>query len=526
LGRGADSSRPARIQNSPVDHDVIPVGGARRRGAPWSVATSILVAGVLARLIVAVLLPALPDEAYYWDWSRHLAAGYFDHPPAIALLIRLGGALLSPIGAAATTLGVRLGPLAAGFVAAVATVAVARRLAGEHAAVRAALVITCMPLAAAGLILATPDAPLLAATAIGCYAVVRALEAASRSRESLVWWTMAGGALGLAFSSKYTSILLPAGVFIALVVRPSLRARLREPGPYVAAIVATVVFAPVLFWNARHDMISFTYQVRHGLVSSAGIDMVGALKREGDYLGGQVGLVSPILFVLMVLVVSRGLRGSSSDARFVLATIATLTFGLFAYSALRRRVEPNWPAPGYIAAIALLATEPWTPRVELSAVIYAQGVAPILPIAPRRDPVARAFGWRELTARVDAAMRSATAVTGARSWSGGDRYQEAAEIALHDETHPPTFAMNLAGRANQYDLWPRFADRASPGDNLVLALDESDPPHPTATALSVYFREMRRGELVTLRRRTGDVGVRRIWILVDWRGQWPRSPGP
>ena len=123
-------------------------------------------------------------------------------------------------------------------------------------------------------------------------------------------------------------------------------------------------------------------------------------------------------------------------------------------------------------------------------------------------------------------MRSATAVTGARSWSGGDRYQEAAEIALHDETHPPTFAMNLAGRANQYDLWPRFADRASPGDNLVLALDESDPPHPTATALSVYFREMRRGELVTLRRRTGDVGVRRIWILVDWRGQWPRSPGP
>ena len=36
----------------------------------------------------------IPDEAYYWVWSRHLAAGYLDHPPMVALLIRLGTACL------------------------------------------------------------------------------------------------------------------------------------------------------------------------------------------------------------------------------------------------------------------------------------------------------------------------------------------------------------------------------------------------------------------------------------------------
>ncbi len=30
------------------------------------------------------------DEAYYWEYSRNLAWGYFDHPPMIALLIKAG----------------------------------------------------------------------------------------------------------------------------------------------------------------------------------------------------------------------------------------------------------------------------------------------------------------------------------------------------------------------------------------------------------------------------------------------------
>ncbi len=53
--------------------------------------------------------PLAPDEAYYWVWSRALAAGYLDHPPMVALWIRAGTAL-----AGDTPLGIRLlGPLSA-----------------------------------------------------------------------------------------------------------------------------------------------------------------------------------------------------------------------------------------------------------------------------------------------------------------------------------------------------------------------------------------------------------------------------
>jgi len=31
----------------------------------------------------------IEDEAYYWVWSQDLAFGYFDHPPLVALWIRI-----------------------------------------------------------------------------------------------------------------------------------------------------------------------------------------------------------------------------------------------------------------------------------------------------------------------------------------------------------------------------------------------------------------------------------------------------
>src|SRR3569623_645333 len=58
---------------------------------------------VALRLVCAALTPLTFDEAYYWTWSKHLAGGYYDHPPAVAFVIRLGTMI-----AGDTPLGVRL----------------------------------------------------------------------------------------------------------------------------------------------------------------------------------------------------------------------------------------------------------------------------------------------------------------------------------------------------------------------------------------------------------------------------------
>lgn len=510
------------------------------RDTRWSRALLIVSAASVLRLIFAAIIPVFPDETYYWDWSRHLAAGYFDHPPVVALLMRLGGMLLAPFGASATFVGVRLGTILIGWVATVATIATARRLAGDGAALRAAIVITVLPLAAAGLILTTPDAPVLAATALGLYCVVRALEHPVGSSGSLRWWTTTGLVLGAAFASKYTSIFLPVAVVLAILLRADLRARLREPGPYVACVVATLVFAPVLIWNSQHGWISFVFQLKHGLSAPKGSALLAAWKHEGDFFGGQAGLASPILFVMLAIATIRALslKTEKSGARFVLAMVAALSFVFFIYSAIRQRVEPNWPAPAYIPAIVLLATTSWSARGEkwfkagvwfaavMSALIYVQGVVPILPLKPAKDPIARAFGWRELTVAADREVQAATDSTQRHTWLAGDRYQEASILAFYDPAHPATFATNISGRPNQYDLWPRFPNLAQRGDNLVLVLDDSQEMPDEIAKLAPFFDRADRAALVSLRRGSGEIGARRIWRLSGWRGGWPDARPP
>src|ERR1700681_1323072 len=58
---------------------------------------------VVLRLAAAAWTPLTFDEAYYWMWSKNLAGGYYDHPPMVALVIRLGTMI-----AGDTELGVRL----------------------------------------------------------------------------------------------------------------------------------------------------------------------------------------------------------------------------------------------------------------------------------------------------------------------------------------------------------------------------------------------------------------------------------
>lgn len=494
--------------------------------AAWYGAISVIAFATVLRIIVGARLPLVPDETYYWEWSRHLSFGYFDHPPMIAWLIRIGTLLFGD-----NAFGVRILPILTGSVAALAMAATARRIAGARTAAETAIIISVMPLAAAGLVLATSDSPLLACIAIACYCIVRAMQSERRSPESFKAWCLAGVALGFAFWSKYTSILLPVAVLIAFVSHRQLRPRFAEMGPYAACAIATLIFSPVLIWNSRHDWISFVYQIEHGLGSA--ITLSGAWRHEGDLLGGQLGLATPILFVLIAISVGRALRPSVGPEKWMLALVSVLYFGFFVYSALKKRVEPNWPAPAYIGGVIICAAHHWNEISKrwraagialggvASLAVYLHALQPIIPIPPPKDPVARAFGWDHLARAAERAASAPQSSVYDKSWLAADRYQEASEIAFWASGNPETFALNLGGRPNQYDLWPKFHERARPGDRLVVALDETLGVHDAIVALTPYFASVLRGELVELRRGSDVVALRRLYTLDGWRGGWP-----
>jgi 4-amino-4-deoxy-L-arabinose transferase-like glycosyltransferase len=441
----------------------------------------------VVRIALAASIPLFPDETYYWDWSRNLAAGYFDHPPAIALLIRAGTTLLGT-----TALGVRIGAILAGAIASLAIVVTSWRLGSEPAAaadnddrrtlddpgVRAALLMLVIPGALVGFVIATPDAPLLAAIALTLAALERAIASPPRSNATLGWWCAAGVTLGISFCSKYTSVLVPAGVFVALLSRRDLRARLAEPGPYVATIIALLVLAPTLVWNAHHGWISFAFQLHHGLGKTHG----SILGRELTMITAQLGLISPIIATMAAVAVAYALRKMADARRFLFAVIATTIVAFFAVSALRRPVEANWPIPALVAALPLLATmrlsrttRGWlVAGVTLGAacivVVAAQATMRVIKVPARRDPISKAFGWTGLAQavqRAESMTRGCSAV-----WIAADRYQDASELAFNLPDTPRVFALNLGGRPNQYDLWTSLYSVARPTDCALVVVDE------------------------------------------------------
>ena len=502
--------------------------GARTRRAAWI----LLSISLTVRAVVAALVPLTPDESYYWEWSRHLAAGYFDHPPMIALVVRFDTALLGD-----TALGVRLGCVLAGAIASIVLVWIAGEVGGDRSRLRAAAILACMPLTQIWLGIATPDPPLMLCWSLALAALVYAFRDASSARVRVGAWVLAGIALGAALSTKYTAVLLIAGIGIALVTQRALRPQLAAPGPYLALAIALALFIPNLLWNAGHGWVTTDYQLAHGLAAHQG----SALLREAMLLGGQVGLVSPLLFALQAASVYDALRARGDALRTAFAIIACATWFAFALSALRTAAEPNWQAPAYLSAIVLAASSDGASArarsffraalvwgATMTALIYLHTLHPFVPVDPGLDATGAGFGWDSLAAHVETARADTTKVgwrRGAVAWVAGERYQEASELAFHLADHPTTFAINAHGRPNEYDLWPSFARRARAGDRLVLVLK----PHSARgsdrviAALPPHFEHLALRDEVALERGTIVRGTRRIWVLDGWRGSWPSA---
>jgi 4-amino-4-deoxy-L-arabinose transferase-like glycosyltransferase len=508
--------------------------GDRRTGAPAQQVTGpgdrrsalgtavwIAAGAAVLRLVMAALIAPFPDETYYWEWSRRLAGGFFDHPPAIAVAIRGGTAIFGD-----TAFGIRFIPVMLGLVAMLAVVEVARRLAGDGAALRAAIVLACLPLAGAGLVLATPDAPLLCFSALAVLGVERAVSDDRSQRAALGWWAFAGVACGAAMSSKYTAVLLPATIVAAIIVVPPLRRQLATPGPYAAVAMASLVMIPVLWWNAHHDWASFRFQLQHGLGPVRGT----GIKREGDLLGGQLGLVTPILFVMLATVAIRALRATEESRRRMFAIVSVLTFLFFVYAAWRRPAEANWPAPAYIPALALLAAAEgsaiwrrWlTAGCALGAVVivatYVQAVHPVIPfLVARKDPMARNAGFRELAERVSS-VRDSLARGGAAVFVAAEKYQDASELAFWLPGHPEVLSVNTGYRPNQYDFWPQLRDVAHAGSSLILVGPADSPDsliatNPGLTALAPEYHQVTLAGIVALGRGGSVRERKRIWVL-------------
>lgn len=389
-------------------------------------AAAALAALTVLRLVLAAVTPLVPDEAYYWVWSRALAAGYPDHPPMVALWIRAGTWLVGD-----TALGVRLlGPLAVALGSLLLVDAGECLLPGRRAGLLAAALLNASLLTGVGAVVMTPDSPQLLFWTCCLWALARLI----RSRNG-TWWLAIGAFAGLALASKYTAVFLWFGIAL-WVVATGERRWLARPAPWLGALIGAAVFLPVVLWNAAHGWASFAQQ--GGRITAFQPD--SAVRFLAELIGGQIGLATPLVFLLCVAGVATAARLAwrTRDPAWTLLAALTVPAALvFIEHAFGDRVQGNWPAIIYpAAAIAAggLSAPLWR-RLHIPAVmlgllitlcVYVQaGFAPFPLPEGTVDPIAlRLAGWDTLAARV-AIVRQRTGA----DFVAANQYGIAAELA-------------------------------------------------------------------------------------------------
>lgn len=394
---------------------------------PATVVVIFLVIHVAAAIFVGLGF----DETYYWTWSRHLSASYYDHPPMVAWWIRAGTALLGD-----NPLGIRLF-----FVLAMVPISAALYATGAilfdrlTATFAVAFVNAILVFGVLGFV-ASPDAPSVLFWTLAILAFALLLR-----RDDQRWWIGIGIAAGLGVLSKLTALFLGPALLFATAVLPRLRVSFLRPWLWLGGAAALLVILPMLLWNIGHDFM--TWNKQFGRLADGGFRPLSPL----EFVGTVFLVLNPAVSVLASFAALLWLRERPRDTGLgaLLATVAPVAVFLL-IAAFRQRIEANWPAPVYptlaliAAAGAARAAEArrgrrllaWYRDIALSFGFGAALVATVLMInpgnlVPARYDLGRTFrAWDEFSTAVERARELAGA-----AWIAPLSYDATAELAFH-----------------------------------------------------------------------------------------------
>jgi 4-amino-4-deoxy-L-arabinose transferase-like glycosyltransferase len=431
----------------------------------WLAVVALIVAMTVLRVIYASVIDLRTDEAYYWTWSKENVLCFLDHPPMIAWFIRFGTAIFGD-----SNFGVRF----AGIVAMLATqlllADIVRRVTHD---VRAIVLAVLLPEAALyyGLLMAkvAPDVALIPFAVAMVWALIRLTESGDGR-----WWLAAGVFAGLSLLSKFTAVMFIPAVAAFMLV-PSWRWRwLFSPYPWAAALIAVVLFLPVLVWNYQHDWASFKFQfVRATAVHKT------SLRTVGDYIGLQFGLVGfvllPVVLSGLTLTAWRGYRRGDPVA-ILLSTAVLVPFVYFFWKSLTLRVGDTWPMfmwpVGFAATAINIAMLPrdgfpgwmvkstmwWARTAIATGIVFVVLVFLYYVVTPwnfigKTDPIGGEAGFQDVADRAQAELQKIGA-----TWIATTDYRTYAMLRWYFNGRVPVVQINER---------ERFLGFRDPGMNLI-----------------------------------------------------------
>lgn len=445
----------------------------------------------LFRLVYIAFAPVTAQEVYYWLYSTRPALAYVDHPPMIAYVIFLGTWLFGDNGFGIKFMAV-IASLLTNIFLYLTAVRALREQALEDAdkvGILAVLIYNLTLFAHAFAIIQQPDSALLLFWLLVIFFVQEFLLTGRAGH--LIY---AGASIGLGMLCKYTIVAMLPGILVALLLTSQGRKSLFTPYPWLAVLLAGLLFSPVIYWNWLNDWVSFQFQFsdRGGRITA---QQSIQFKYFFQLLGTQLAMLMPLVFVLLArfyFKMSRRWR-AYPQAHFYFLSGFFLIVGFLLIS-FTTKVKVHWLLPGYLGVILGIVVvfgrsisfhTPWFSRgTWLSVVLIVS--CHLLFVIPGFQifQVNSWSGWDELTAKVVHLQQQLGGKE--KVFLFADSHKTAAYLSFYSEGHQRTYATNIYGQfAKQFNVWG--IPEGLQGKNALFVSSNSEISAGQAGLMGQYF---------------------------------------
>lgn len=361
-----------------------------------------------------------------------MAWGYFDHPPAIALLIKAGTVLFD------AELGVRFFII----LSSVLSMYLAYKIVGVKDLKFFFLLTFSVLLVHVGGFFAAPDIPLILSSGLFLYIWKYFIEKQNITNTMLLGFAMACMAY-----SKYQG-----AVVVLFAILPLWRLWSR-PAFLLSGFIALLLFLPHLYWQYVHDFPTFRFHLMDRAMGKNGWDT------PFNYVLGQFLIFGPLISFLLFhgAIYYKAKTAYERSLKFCLWGI----LGFFMLTAFRGRVEPNWTAPVFFPLIYFgyhyLKSHPnlrkWSIRLAIPSIVIIIAFRVLLMHNFLPDGLSSRdefHGWKQWATEL-------SEFAGARPVIFKDSYQKAAKYQYY--AGKLGFSSNSVNyKGNQYDLLTQYEE--------------------------------------------------------------------
>lgn len=309
----------------------------------------LIAVSTLIRIIVAICIDLGNDEVYYLTYPQHLQWNYFDHPPMVAVLIRL-----STLNLLFTNeLFIRLGPIVLAAINTFLVYRITSQIKNDKAGFIAAVLFSTSIYASviAGIFI-LPDAPQLFFWIAALYfliQIVQSLETNLNFRRNILLF---GVFVGLCVMSKVHGVFLwfGFGMYILLYNRNLLLNKYL----YLSVLISALIISPILFWNIENDWITYSFHSNRVTINR-GINPTSFLR---EFLGGAFynNPINYVLFVITLLAILKNKISVEIPVKRILLLVNLPLIVVLLFVSLFRDTLPHWSGPAYVGLIILTAS--------------------------------------------------------------------------------------------------------------------------------------------------------------------------